>query len=109
MIVDTQLCAICRTPYTPQKRGQRWSETCGSTRCRNVLARRRQDGRAAAESYRATMLEKRTARIAALTASRFGALSAREEAIFEFGRREGYQQGQNAARRGLARQERHSA
>ena len=96
--IPPKLCAICQTPFTPQKRARGyWTETCGTQSCRVKLAVRRSDWGARVGAAVAAKRAKAQQRIAGITAARFGELSEREQAIFAFGESEGYQRGQNAA------------
>jgi hypothetical protein len=92
-------CPICRDVFTPiphgPKRGD--TQTCGKRRCRSLLGARRESWRVGMAKAAATLKARRQARIAAKTAERFGVLSDREQAIFQYGAREGYMDGFNTA------------
>jgi hypothetical protein len=102
--IPPKLCAICQTPFTPQKRARGyWTETCGAQSCRVKLAVRRSDWGTRVGAAVAAKRAKAQLRIAGIAAARFGELSEREQAIFAFGESEGYSRGYNARMSGEQR------
>lgn len=97
--IPAKPCPICREPFTPIPRGPKKGPTltCGKHKCRSLLGARRESWRAGMAKANATLHAKRQARIAAKTALRFGALTDREQQIFQTGLREGYMDGWNKA------------
>lgn len=98
MIVLSKACPICGEDYTPIKRGQHWTETCGTPTCRSTLGARREGWRAGQANAVAATKKKADERIAAKVEKQFGELSERELQLFRVARRIGYQDGSNAAR-----------
>lgn len=92
-LIPPRLCAWCAEPYTPTKGKQQLY--CGLT-CAGRATRRRLQG-VPPEAAIAAKRVKDAARGARVCGERFGVLSEREQAIFMFAEKVGYDRGYMAA------------
>jgi hypothetical protein len=91
-LIAPKLCAYCLEPFTPVKPTQQFCRN----RCKARAIGYRLKGIKPQQACAAKAATRR-ARLARMTQDRFGSLTAREEALLQFGLTVGYRQGYNVA------------